>query len=737
VTPLAPISSDKTSGRIAAWVGSILFPLALYIAGFLVFFRWQIFSNFDLAFGDRGDGRLITFIHEHVYRSLLAHSGLLSPPFFFNQANTLGYSDALLLDQVIYAPLRLLGADPLLALTLTPIILSPIAYLFVYLFLRRLDVSVPLSSFATLIFTFANNLFLKSIHPVFFAVYYIPIVAYCGFVAISELHRRPLRACLLGAFAAGLFGLLFSTSYYIAWFFGLALLIFAPIAGYIAWPQLRAWWSKNANRVLGLALAASLSFLAALSIFVMIYAPVLAAGATRTFGEYLYYAPEPLDIINVGMDNIIWSRMIRSMHLIGDDRLGNVELRIAMTPIVQILLLSSAFLAFHPRFWPDNDRGEIRRALVIGGATVCVLFYLLTIKIHNFSLFHSLYAIVPGARAIRVGYRSMLVANLFAVTAIGMTFDRIARSWLREPRVPLRRVGLAAIIVLLSLAASEQVNLSQPSTLSRSFERQYMRAVGRPPPACKTFYSAPETKRAPYEVQNDAMVIALAQGLPTVNGNSSLNPPGWDFYDTNAPDYEQRAEAWAVKRGIAEGLCRVDVLSGAWTVVDLNRDRMCGTGRCVRRISFGQSHEFDINLAHTGNGGLFADDHWEGPEPWGRWTNATQAALSFSVDASHDLSVAVAIRPLLSPMAPRQTVWIEVNRCWIGGIEFDLADGSEPQIIAGAIPAACIDADGKVVLRINTDRARSPNEIGINGDKRQLGVGIEHVVIRESKQNEH
>ena len=94
---------------------------------------------------------------------------------------------------------------------------------------------------------------------------------------------------------------------------------------------------------------------------------------------------------------------------------------------MQILLVSSAALAFRSRFWLANDVGRISRAFVIAGVSVCVLFFLLTIKVHNFSLFHLLYAIVPGASAIRVGYRGMVVANLFAVTAIGLTIDRAFR----------------------------------------------------------------------------------------------------------------------------------------------------------------------------------------------------------------------------------------------------------------------------------------------------------------------
>jgi len=731
VTPLARASSGKTSAPIALWIGSILFPLTLYIAGFLVFFRWQIFSDFDLVFGDRGDARFVAFIHEHVYRWLHGGTALLSPPFFFNQTRTLGYSDAFLLDQLIYAPLRLFGAEPMLAVSLIAVVLSSIAFLFLYLFLRRLDISVPLASLAALIFTFANNLYLKSNHLQHFSVYCIPVIVYCGLLAVRDVHRRPSRAYLLAAFAAGLYGLLFSTGYYMAWFFGLGLLIFTPIAAFVAWPQVRTWWSARPTRVLGLGLVASISFLAALSIFAAIYGPVVATGAARGFGEYLIYAATPIDLVNVGSQNLVWSGLIRSLHLISDSRLDNGEVSVALTPVVQILLAWSVVLAFRPGFWPLNDVGRISRALVIASVCVCLLFYLLTIKAHNFSLFHVFYAVVPGAKAIRVGYRGMVVANLFAVTAIALTFDRVARSSLQEPRRWLRLTRLGALMAVLTLAAIEQVNLAQKALLSRNFEHQHLAAVSRAPRECRTFYVSAQPNQPP-DVQVDALMVALAKHLPTINGYSGVLPPGWYLFDTNAPDYERRAEAWAAKRGIAEGLCRVDVDNGTWNVVDLAREWICGVGSCVRRIPFDQSNEFVINLAQGGNSASFMDDHWAGPESWGQWTAATRAALLFSVGAPRDLGFELSIRGLLSARAPTQAIWLEANQCRIGGIELDLAHGSGPQTISGAIPSACIDIDGKVVLRINTDRARTPKEIGINKDGRRLGLGVERVVIRAS-----
>jgi hypothetical protein len=99
------------SARPASMSGLVLVPIGLYVIGALVFFRWQLFSNFDLAFGELADTNIVAFLHEHVYRWLYVHTGFLSPPFFFNQTETLGYSDAFLLDQIIYAPLRLLGPN--------------------------------------------------------------------------------------------------------------------------------------------------------------------------------------------------------------------------------------------------------------------------------------------------------------------------------------------------------------------------------------------------------------------------------------------------------------------------------------------------------------------------------------------------------------------------------------------------------------------------------------------------
>ena len=68
-------------------------------------------------------------------------------------------------------------------------------------------------------------------------------------------------------------------------------------------------------------------------------------------------------------------------------------------------------IAFRPRFWPASDSGRIARADTVAAASLCVFFYVSVIKVHNFSLFRVLYAIVPGPTATQVAIGALLSAS--------------------------------------------------------------------------------------------------------------------------------------------------------------------------------------------------------------------------------------------------------------------------------------------------------------------------------------
>jgi hypothetical protein len=238
-------------------------------------------------------------------------------------------------------------------------------------------------------------------------------------------------------------------------------------------------------------------------------------------------------------------------------------------------------------------------------------------------------------------------------------------------------------------------------------------------------------------VQIDAMMVALNQFRPTINGYSGVFPRGWGFYDSKAASYEEEATRWAMKRGIGGGLCRVNVVEGSWTLVSEDRDWLCKAGQCVRRIPLEQTGGFDIDLQKGGNAAFYTDENWAGPEPGGQWTASNQAALSFAVTDSHNLVVTISTHGLVTARAPKQRLWVEANQCHLGGIDFDGVQGATPQTLLATIPTTCIGPDGIVVLHFNTDRVRSPSDLRINGDTRSLGVWVAHVLVAESDAKAH
>jgi hypothetical protein len=84
----------------------------------------SLLSGFDLINDDPAHGELIVYVHKHLFRRLEDRAGIRSPAFCYPQPDVLGYTDALMLDLLPYAGLRLTGDDPFLRMQLLAIALS-------------------------------------------------------------------------------------------------------------------------------------------------------------------------------------------------------------------------------------------------------------------------------------------------------------------------------------------------------------------------------------------------------------------------------------------------------------------------------------------------------------------------------------------------------------------------------------------------------------------------------------
>ncbi|MGB7013205.1 MAG: hypothetical protein WBD97_22755 [Pseudolabrys sp.] len=118
-----PVRCSLVAVGVLAWAG-----------GATVFFRYPLFSSFGLIFGERGDGRMIVYFHEHLFNALRGK-----------------------------AILRDIGCDPFLAFQLLLVVLSLVCFVACLVIATRyLQVRAWIALCAAGLVTFANNLFIKA-----------------------------------------------------------------------------------------------------------------------------------------------------------------------------------------------------------------------------------------------------------------------------------------------------------------------------------------------------------------------------------------------------------------------------------------------------------------------------------------------------------------------------------------------------------------------------------------------
>ncbi|HLY55152.1 MAG TPA: hypothetical protein VKS60_06325 [Stellaceae bacterium] len=538
-----------------------LAPAAIGLGGLVLFYREFLFSGFDLVAGERGDARFITFIHENAYQSLIGRSTFLSPPMYFPAQGTLSYSDAFLLDALVYVPARWLGADPFLAGEITYAALSLIGFaLLTWLLVGYARVRPWLAGCAGFVFAYSNALFVGGNHAQLRAVELTPLVVILLLQAVRDSGRQGRRAVICAGCGGLLAGLMFATGYYVAWFQLLLLCLAAPLAGWlVAGRRIITGFASAGGAPTAIGFAAG--FVAGVIPFFVIYWPFLRSPHSFAFFSYVGCAPTLADYLNVGPGNLVWGP-VEAQAGIASTSLLALETSLAVTPTVLAgFILSAIAIGRGARLTEPSERGV--RAVSLAVFVAVGLLYLLVVRGSGHSLFWFAWLTIPGAGAIRCAARFQVLANGCAVAVAAIVLDRAMTGWAGTWK---RWALLAAMI----LAMAEQVNLSSSSQVSRAAENAVLDPVPPPPEGCRAFYVA-ERPGAPDDVldesfqQIDAMLLAERLGVPTLNGYSAWAPEGWTMGHIHDPAYEPGALAWAARNGIADSVCRVDIPTGTWS----------------------------------------------------------------------------------------------------------------------------------------------------------------------------
>lgn len=550
-----------TTKRFASGSFELLSVIVAASGSILFLYREFFLSRFDLITGDPGDARMYIALLEHWRAVFSGHAAFASPNFFAPQTGVLGYSDCLFLYVPEFLIFRLLGCDRYLAFEFTLIAVRLIGFFALYLLLRRKLRLDPFPSLAgACLFSISHIYYYSAGHPQLAAVAFVPVLALLLF-HYFELPER--RAWSLWS-AAVLFGLLFFTGYYIAFFCALGCMtIFASWvilemagdrAGLSRMLRLRA---PRLARDFGIALAV---FGVALAPFLYVYLPVLRGTGGRVFAEIEGFVHSFREVFNVSDTNVVWGRLMARVYDWPMYRMG--ETNRGFTPVSVIVAIAIGCLSL--RAWRNR---RLRNCSLLTGVS-CAVLYGLSVSFFTWIPWWFVYEFVPGAGAIRVPNRinQVIALGIAVLCAIAL---QCLTAWAQKFDSGLRAAAVAASVALAVFLLIEQADSSGQARISRAQEHRLFGQVPAPPSACRNFFLVnPRIPEPPVVGQVDAMLIAREKNLPTVDGYSGWRAPGWKL-DSAGGDAAVKAEAYAEEHGVSAGLCQFDERANQWSLAPI------------------------------------------------------------------------------------------------------------------------------------------------------------------------
>lgn len=544
-------------------LATVLLALILATLGFCWMYRNWLFGHFDAVFGNEGDAQGMIVILEHWYH---VFSGITqswrSPLFFYPEPGVLGYTDTSFLYALEYAPLRALSFDPYVSFMTVLATLSIAGFTgFMWLAIADFEISGPSAAVGAFLFAFANMMVMKMEHSQSYCAMLLPFVIHMA--AAAYRSRDQLRSFGLGFGSGLLLGLMLFSAYLISWFFVTGLLL-AAVFMLILFGPLRAYaWvhdllTTRRYAVLGLVAGFSVG----LAPFFYTYLPILLQGRRRGFSEVREFSARFSDIINIGDINWMWTDLFRNWGISDLTGRPRAEVSLGYTPgVAAICLLFMVAASRH--WWKNTGAPGARDTVLLAVGFTMIVYWLLQLDYNGFMPWRTIWAVFPGAGAIRTPFRSQIVLNLGAALIVAAALDALLRQRWSAGQA---RIAVAALAVYL---VAEQT-AAPAAAFSRSGQLSWQSRIPPPPGGCRYFYVTPKPTLGGSGVwgqdQTEPMIVAIMKLMPTINGYSTWSPNGWNMRHPIDDSYPQGVRDWVTSHGLQEGICGLDPRGGRWKV---------------------------------------------------------------------------------------------------------------------------------------------------------------------------
>jgi hypothetical protein len=675
-------------------------PAFVALTAFMVLMALK-FEGFELIPGDLGDSRLNNLFLENVYQYFFGRSeSLIHLPFFWPFPYVLGFSDNLWGSSPFYLLPRLCGLEPFVSFQIWYYIGFVANFIGAYYVLKRLQFKEAGAIVGAVFFTFNLPELCQMGHVQLHYRFLCPAaLLFClDFIKTSDF--RSLSKCALTVVLQLWVGI------YIGIF--LILLLLALFAAYccqlcrqkcLKSTIVKVWTSFREQYRFNLSLI-GLSFALALILFYPYIAIKAIYSFDRSWDELAMMLPRLSSYFMMDASNLYGS-LTQYLNPTIPLRWEH-QIFIGVVPLV-LFVCCGYFL------YRGETESEQTKMIKLCLFALLILF-VVTFSVAGKSLYYFI-AQFPLFSSTRAIARIILIMILPITLCIAYAVDRILGS-----RAKLGTIILSIILVLFGI---EIYALNFPTSTKASWEDRLKEVQTATADVSKgeVLFIAQSSKYPPYISELDAMWASILGGFKTINGYSGFLPPQASYkYGNSCSELKNRlwsGAKYAAKTGM---ITRSEVLNQEIKTIGFPDCQISVEDFQVRRdleYTFGQSGQND--------GRFMLDSGWNAAEIRGTWSLGKKASMNL-IQVSDDFMTEMIVDAnfLVTP-SHNQALKVFVNdKLVFNGVV------TEPtkQIV---IP---LPQEKDLTIVFELPDAVTPKALGINGDRRDLAMGLKKLTFR-------
>jgi len=483
--------------------------------------------------GDLGDGRFNNYLLEHGYLCLIkGNMPYWNAPFFFPEKHVISYSDNLFGALPIYVFLRFL-ADRETAFQLWYLILVGLNFVGAYYALKKLKVSIYAASVGAFIYAFSLILLMQTDHIQLLPRFVAPLAIVRFYLWLQGNNNKHFYISIF----------LLTYQFYCAIYLGY-FLVYILIAMYVVHlikerkidVMLQLFNSKKDFIRTSIFVCIILSLLG-----ILFYPYYLRSIDENGYPSMLVIERSTLHLWNYFFtsDRSVfwgWSNYFVEKNFVQAKFLRRENyIFIGMLPYI---FLTVAFFMF-------------RKDVVIRFfLTILFVIFILTFSLFDFSIYPYIVYIIPGARAIRVLSRYIVIAVFIWSIISAFFLDRILSDSNKYTTLFMFVLPVLLVMDNIHVSGNDGVLKSTCQQRCTSVVAKYKKAKYINPSAkafdfCFNTDSIKDNRkriRTAIYGQMDAMMASQLIGVPCVNGYSAKPPP--DYLDCFISPSENKLRAW-------------------------------------------------------------------------------------------------------------------------------------------------------------------------------------------------